>query len=482
MSWQYLTFQPGFAQLGNDFGRPQAPDPLPDPRLVDVSPQAAALLGVVDHCQADPHTLAALLAGQQQLPGMQPFAALYAGHQFGHYVPQLGDGRALLLGQLAHQGQHWQWQLKGAGTTPFSRRGDGRAVLRSSIREYLISEAMAALGVPTTRALALVDSSLPVYREQRERGAVVLRAAPSFVRFGSFEVFYYRGQHHLLRQLADHVLQADFPHLCAAEQPYLALLAEVIDRTARLLAHWQAVGFMHGVMNTDNMSILGLTLDYGPFAMMETYQPGSICNHSDDQGRYAFNRQPDVALWNLACLAQALLPLLHPNQDDAVQMARDALDAYWPSYHAAYLAHMRAKLGLWGEEAADAALIRDWLALLQREQLDYTQTHRQMAQQSHCPWPQPDSQQWWQRYQQRLQADPRPALQRQAAMQAVNPRYVLRTWMAQTVIDQAQAGDYAGVQALRALLARPFDEQPEQAHWAQPAPDWARGLVLSCSS
>jgi hypothetical protein len=474
-----LIFSASYAQLGDDFSAAVRADALTQSRLVDVSDDCAQLMGL---SLPDCSWLQAVCAGEQLLAGMKPVAALYAGHQFGHYVPQLGDGRALLLGDMTHDGRRWHWQLKGAGVTPFSRRGDGRAVLRSSIREYLVSEAMAGLGIPTTRALALVASDLPVYRESVESAACVLRVAQSFVRFGSFEVFYYRGQYDLLRDLADYVIEHDFPAFAQHDNPYLSLLEAVIERTARLLAHWQSVGFMHGVMNTDNMSIVGLTLDYGPFMFMERYQPDFICNHSDTEGRYAFNRQPEVALWNCACLAQALLPLLDEDTDTAVKLARVALDGYWLHYQGHYLALMRAKLGLTQVHEGDALLIRDWLNLLQREQLDFTLAHRRLATQTRCPYIQAESVVWWGRYQTRLAEEAVALNVRVAAMNAVNPLYVLRTWMAQEAIDKANRGDDTGVQRLRALLANPFVEQAGMEVYASESPDWACGLSLSCSS
>jgi len=474
-----LIFSASYAHLGDNFSAAVRADALTQSRLVDVSDDCAQLMGL---SLPDWSWLQAVCAGEQLLAGMKPVAALYAGHQFGHYVPQLGDGRALLLGDMTHDGRHWHWQLKGAGVTPFSRRGDGRAVLRSSIREYLVSEAMAGLGIPTTRALALVASDLPVYRESVESAACVLRVASSFVRFGSFEVFYYRGQYDCLRDLADYVIEYDFPDFAQHDNPYLSLLEAVIERTARLLAHWQSVGFMHGVMNTDNMSIVGLTLDYGPFMFMERYQPDFICNHSDTEGRYAFNRQPEVALWNCACLAQALLPLLDEDTDTAVKLARVALDGYWLHYHGHYLALMRAKLGLTQIQEGDALLIRDWLTLLQRERLDFTLAHRRLASQTVCPYIQAESVTWWARYQARLAEEAVDPDVRVAAMNAVNPLYVLRTWMAQEAIDKANRGDDTGVQRLRALLANPFVEQAGMEVYASESPDWACGLSLSCSS
>ena len=471
-----------FAQMGPEFAIPTKADPLPNPRLLDCHDALLVQLGL-RHDNADVLAwVTNVTAGAQLARGMLPVAALYAGHQFGHFVPQLGDGRALLLGNTQSDTGSWEWQLKGAGVTPFSRRGDGRAVLRSSIREYLVSHAMQGLGIPTTQALSIVASDLPVYREQAETAACVLRLSPSFIRFGNFEVFYYRGQYHLLRELADYVLAHDYPECLSEKQPYHALLAQVIKRTAQLIAQWQSVGFMHGVMNTDNMSILGLTLDYGPFMFMETYQPDFICNHSDDAGRYAFNRQPEIGLFNCACLAQAMLPLLDAHSDAAVTIAKALLDDYWPHYYSHYLQLMRAKLGLQQVRDNDALLIKSWLNVLHQEKADFTLAHRQLSHQTSCPFKQPESVEWWAWYQQRLQQENSNEQQRRTLMDSVKALYVLRTWLAQVAIDQAQRGDDSGVQQLRKLLAQPFIEQEGMEAYAQPAPTWAQGLSLSCSS
>jgi serine/tyrosine/threonine adenylyltransferase len=306
------------------------------------------------------------LAGNQLLPGMDAIAALYAGHQFGHYVSQLGDGRAILLGEVKNAaGEGWEVQLKGAGRTPYSRGGDGRAVLRSSIREFLCSEAMHALGIPTTRALCIVGSDRPVYREDEETAALVTRLAPSFVRFGSFEVFYYRNQVEPIKQLADYVIERYYPDLKNLADPYPEFLRQVALRTAELMAQWQAVGFSHGVMNTDNMSILGLTLDYGPFGFLDAFDPGYVCNHSDTGGRYAFDQQPDVAAWNITKLAQALVPLM------SVETASQAIGEYPQVFGKAYLERMAAKFGLTpGSETA--GLVMDALQLLAQNRVDYT--------------------------------------------------------------------------------------------------------------
>ncbi|HEY6093375.1 MAG TPA: YdiU family protein, partial [Gallionellaceae bacterium] len=307
---EQLNFDNTFARLPATFHSRLQPTPLGNPYLVSFNSRAAALIDLADD-QALRPDFAEYFIGNRLLPGSEPLSMLYAGHQFGHYVPQLGDGRAILLGEIRNAaGELWDVQLKGAGPTPYSRSGDGRAVLRSSIREYLCSEAMHGLGIPTTRALCIVGSDDEVYRERIETAAVVTRLAPSHVRFGSFEVFYYRQQVAQIEALADYVIARHFPHLTGVPGRFGRLLHEVMTRTARLMARWQAVGFMHGVMNTDNMSILGLTFDYGPFGFMEAYNPGHVCNHSDHGGRYAFDQQPQIGLWNLTALAQAMSPLV----------------------------------------------------------------------------------------------------------------------------------------------------------------------------
>lgn len=307
---EQLSFNNTFARLSADYYSLTSPTPLASPYMVSFNPDVAQLIDL-SVAESQSEEFAQCFSGNRILPGCEPLAMLYAGHQFGHLVHQLGDGRAILLGEIKNRHEEvWGVQLKGAGPTPYSRNGDGRAVLRSSIREYLCSEAMHGLGVPTTRALCVVGSDDEIYRETVEKAAVVTRVAESFVRFGSFEVFYYRKQYEQIAQLADYVIARHFPHLLEVENKYSDFLHEVMVRTAHLMAQWQAVGFSHGVMNTDNMSILGLTFDYGPFGFMEAYDPGYICNHSDHGGRYAFDQQPQIGLWNLAALAQALTPLV----------------------------------------------------------------------------------------------------------------------------------------------------------------------------
>jgi len=482
-----LTFDNGFARLPEAYYSRVCPTPVPDPYLVCYSPEALALLDL-DASEITRPELIETLAGNQLLPGMDAIAALYAGHQFGHYVPQLGDGRAILLGEVKNAaGVGWEVQLKGAGRTPYSRGGDGRAVLRSSIREFLCSEAMHALGIPTTRALCIVGSDRPVCREDQETAALVTRLAPSFVRFGSFEVFYYRNQIEPIRHLADYVIARYYPELAGLADPYPEFLRQVALRTAELMAQWQAVGFSHGVMNTDNMSILGLTLDYGPFGFLDAFDPGYVCNHSDTGGRYAFDQQPDVAAWNLTKLAQALVPLM------SVETASQAIGEYPQVFGKAYLERMAAKFGL-PPGSETASLVMDALQLLAQNQVDYTIFMRRL-----CDFDsRPDAANaplrnlvldraafdaWAARYTAALRQQGSSDTERAAAMRRVNPKYILRNHLAEVAIRRAADDrDYSEVNRLHALLARPFDEQPENEAYAAEPPDWARKIEVSCSS
>ena len=482
-----LRFDNGFAHLPEAYYSRVCPTPVPAPYLVCYSPEALALLDLDAGEMARPE-LIETLAGNRLLPGMDALAALYAGHQFGHYVPQLGDGRAILLGEVRNAaGEGWEVQLKGAGRTPYSRGGDGRAVLRSSIREFLCSEAMHALGIPTTRALAIVGSDHPVYREEEETAALVTRLAPSFVRFGSFEVFYYRNQVESIKHLADYVIARYYPELTALADPYPEFLRQVALRTADLMAQWQAVGFSHGVMNTDNMSILGVTLDYGPFGFLDAFDPGFVCNHSDSGGRYAFDQQPDVAAWNLTKLAQALVPLM------SVETASQAIGEYPQAFGRAYLERMAAKFGL-APGGDTVPLIMDALQLLAHNRVDYTIFLRRLcgfdsrADALNAPLrdlflDRAAFDAWATRYAAAMRQQGSVDAERGEAMRRLNPKYVLRNHLAEIAIRRAaDHRDYGEVDRLHRLLMRPFDEQPEYAAYAAEPPDWARQIEVSCSS
>lgn len=482
-----LTWRNSFVQLGHNYFTPLAPQPLPAPYWVGRSQSVSHTLGL-DAGWLDSDELLEALTGNQPLRGTQPLASVYSGHQFGHWAGQLGDGRAILLGETGGL----EVQLKGAGPTPYSRMGDGRAVLRSSIREFLCSEAMHGLGIATSRALCVTGSDAPVRRETTETAAVVTRVAPSFVRFGHFEHFSHSGQHTQLKTLADYVIDRFYPECRTATQfegnPYANLLQSVSERTAHMVAQWQAVGFCHGVMNTDNMSILGLTIDYGPFQFLDGFNPDHICNHSDTQGRYAFNKQPNVAYWNLYCLGQALLPLIGEQE-----LAIAALESYKTVFPAAFDTLMCAKLGILDISPDSAPLTRslidDILRLLASERVDYTIFWRRLSHSNAGTDPQAvrdlfvdqaGIEAWLLRYSsitsntnRRLAED---------LMLKTNPKFVLRNHLGEQAIQKAKLKDFSQVDTLLMLLESPYEEHPEfDAHAGFP-PDWASHIEISCSS
>ena len=491
-----LLWHNRFHALGEAFFTVLPAQPVPDPHWVAVSDDCAALLGLpTDWAQRPDWNALQVLSGNAAWPGMQPLASVYSGHQFGVWAGQLGDGRALLLGELATPAGPMELQLKGAGLTPYSRMGDGRAVLRSSIREFLCSEAMHHLGIPTTRALCITGSTLPVRRETMETAAVLTRVAPSFVRFGHFEHFsHVDSSHHdphaALRLLADFVIEHHYPACRDAAQPYAALLGQVTLRTAALMADWQSVGFCHGVMNTDNMSILGLTIDYGPFGFLDQFDPGHICNHSDHQGRYAWARQPNVGFWNLHALAQALLPLI----DDS-ELALATLETYKSAFADALLARWSAKLGLTTTEQSDRELVDDLLRLMAADHCDFTITFRRMAAFATEPGSANAAVRdlflnreafdaWAERYRARLRREASDDTNRAVRMNRVNPKFVLRNHLAEVAIREAQAGDFTEVRHLLKVLRHPFDEQgaDDSERYAGFPPEWAQSIEVSCSS
>ncbi len=493
-----LPWLDGFGRLPPHFYTRLAPTALAKPYLVGFSASAAELIGL-DGAQAQRPEVLATLAGNRVPRGADPLAAVYAGHQFGVYVPQLGDGRAILLGGVpGADGGVWELQLKGSGRTPYSRTGDGRAVLRSSIREFLCSEAMHGLGIPTTRALAVVGADEPVLRESVETAAVVTRLAPSFVRFGSFEYFYWTHRHDDLRLLADYVVDSFFPACRDAAQPYLALLAEVTRRTARLIAQWQGVGFCHGVLNSDNMSILGLTIDYGPFQFIDGFNAAHVCNHSDEHGRYAYDMQPQIGHWNLYCLGQALLPL-----SEDTEATQAVLDTYKAEFAQAMEELFRAKLGLTTAADGDDELIERIVVLLDQGRVDWTIFWRALARLRVDPTSVADDvivrdlfvdraafDAWALDYRARLRRESSVDAERAARMSRINPKYVLRNHLAEIAIRHARgdgegtsaARDFSEVDRLLRLLQRPFEEQPQFESYAAAPPDWAGTLQLSCSS
>jgi uncharacterized protein YdiU (UPF0061 family) len=483
-----LRFDNSYARLPEAFYAKLTPTPFSHPPyLISFNPAAAKLIDL-DPEQAARPEFAGCFGGSLLPGGADPLAMLYAGHQFGYYVSQLGDGRAILLGEVRNQdGASWDLHLKGAGRTPYSRDGDGRAVLRSTIREYLCGEAMHGLGIATTRALCITASKDPVWRETVETGAMLLRMAPTHVRFGTFEVFYYRRQHEHLAKLADYVIERQFPALVGRTERYAEFFADVVVRTAHLIAKWQAVGFAHGVMNTDNMSIVGVTLDYGPFGFMDAYDAGLICNHSDHEGRYAFDRQPAIGLWNLSCLAQALLPLA------SREALKTGLDTYQATFDEAYAALMRDKLGLQERRPEDGALVADFLNLLQRGRKDYTRTFRALSaveqstgetDPSFREWgaDQAACHAWLARYRERLRGEGSQDAERRARMNRVNPKYVLRNYLAQRAIERAHQHDFSEIERVLRLVADPYSEHPDMERYAEAPPNWGEHIVVSCSS
>ena len=491
-----------------------APVQVPQPRLVAHSREMAAALDLA----ADAHEseeFAQVFAGNTPLDAMDPYATCYGGHQFGSWAGQLGDGRAINLGEVINAGgERWALQLKGAGPTPYSRSADGLAVLRSSVREFLCSEAMHHLGVPTTRALSLVTTGDDVVRDmfydgnpKNEPGAIVCRVAPSFTRFGNFEIFSARGEHEVLQQLVDYTIATDFPHLGApSTETYLEWYGEVCRRTADMVVHWMRVGFVHGVMNTDNMSILGLTIDYGPYGWLEDYDPNWTPNTTDAGGRrYRFGYQPQIAHWNLGQLARALAPLI-----DDVEKLQELLDAYASRYEQGYREMMAHKLGLSAFIAAtDGELIDELQLVLQLAETDMTLFFRQLAilappagasdeellaplaDAYYEPAQLTEEQRtrtanWLRSYVKRVALSGVGDAERRQRMNAVNPKYVLRNYLAQLAIDKAEAGDFAMVGELLEVLRYPYDEQPGREEYAGKRPDWARHRpgcsMLSCSS
>ncbi|MBV4463248.1 YdiU family protein [Pseudomonas sp. SWRI79] len=481
-----LTFDNRFARLGDAFSTHVLPEPIAAPRLVVASPAAMALLDL-DPAAAETPVFAELFGGHKFWAEAEPRAMVYSGHQFGSYNPQLGDGRGLLLGEVYNEaGEHWDLHLKGAGQTPYSRMGDGRAVLRSSIREFLASEALHALNIPTTRALCVIGSDTPVWREKQERAAMVLRLAPSHVRFGHFEFFYYTKRPEQQKELGNHVLAMHFPHCLEQPEPYLAMFREIVERNAELIAKWQAYGFCHGVMNTDNMSILGITFDFGPFAFLDDFDAHFICNHSDDQGRYSFSNQVPIGQWNLSALAQALTPFI------SVEALRETLGLYLPLFQAHYLDLMRRRLGFTTAEDDDQKLLEHLLQLMQNSGVDYSLFFRRLGDQS------PELavarlrddfvdikgfDAWGALYIARVGREGVvDQEQRRKRMHAVNPLYILRNYLAQKAIDAAESGDYAEVRRLHAVLSNPFEEQPGMESYAERPPEWGKHLEISCSS
>lgn len=487
------AFDSAYARLPDRFFARVAPTPVAAPRLIRVNAPLATELGI------DPDWLAseqgvAVLAGNRIPDTATPIATAYAGHQFGSFVPQLGDGRAILLGEVIDRGgTRRDVQLKGAGPTPFSRRGDGRAALGPVLREYLVSEAMQALGIPTTRALAAVTTGERVIRETMLPGAVLARVASSHIRVGTFQFFASRGDVEGVRTLADHVIARHYPHAADAERPYRALLDAVIRAQAELIARWLLVGFIHGVMNTDNMSVAGETIDYGPCAFLDAYDPAAVFSAIDRGGRYAYGNQPAIAQWNLTRLAECLLPLLGDDADAAAADAVRALEAFAPAFDRAYQGGLRRKLGLATERPGDAALAEELLQAMTANGADFTLTFRGLSEAAADEGADADVRSlfadpaaydaWATRWRQRLREEPGDPAARREAMLAVNPTFIPRNHRIEAVIRAAvDCDDFAPFEALLRVLAKPYDAQPAFARYMEPPAAQERVLQTFCGT
>ncbi len=483
-----------YGQLPERFFKRTLPTRVKAPKLIKLNRDLATELGLDPDFLASPDGVE-ILAGNKIASGSDPIAVAYAGHQFGQFVPQLGDGRAILLGEVIDRnGKRRDIQLKGSGPTPFSRRGDGRAALGPVLREYMISEAMAALGIPTTRALAAVLTGEQIARETWLPGAIFTRVASSHIRVGTFQFFAARGDIDGTRALADHVIARHYPAAAGSSAPYLALLEAVIAAQAYLVAKWLSVGFIHGVMNTDNMSVAGETIDYGPCAFMDAYDPATVFSSIDHGGRYAYANQPPVARWNLTRFAETLVPLLATDQNQAVFQAHRALDAFEALFQTAWLTNMRAKLGLTTEHEGDTALVKDLFDLMAQNGADFTKTFRALGEAAAAL---PGEQsavrdlfidptacdRWIETWRERLSREPQDGAERRAAMHRVNPIYIPRNHQVEAAIEAAVArNDFTPFEDLLAVLAAPYAEQPGATRYAEPPPPELRVYKTFCGT
>ena len=479
MTLDNITLQTPYLTLDGEFYDLTDPEPLDEPYLISFNPEAAKLINLDSNSGDDPRFVA-LLNGTFIPKGSRPFAMCYAGHQFGNYNPWMGDGRASNLGSV----HGWNLQLKGSGETLYSRTADGRAAMHSSIREYLMSEAMHHLGIPTTRALGIIGSKTKIIRKQMENAAIVMRMSTSWVRFGTFEYFSYRKEHTKLEALAEYVINESYPHLQNDEDRFFKMFSEVVERTATMIAKWQGVGFNHGVMNTDNMSIEDLTIDYGPYAMLDDFNYNYICNHTDRVGRYAYGEQPNISYWNLTKLSEALSPII---SKEKMQKKLDDFGAF--IYPNAYVDVMREKLGLFQKLDDDAQLVEALVVALHEAYVDHTQFFRVLSRYDGNRTPLYDIamepvvvDNWLKLYDVRLSRETCTQPERQKEMLKSNPKYVLKNHMLQEAITLAERGDFSMVETLLHIAAHPYDELPEFEHFAEETPEHHKNLGLSCSS
>ena len=479
MKFSDLKLTTPYLQLQNLFYDEVQPSPLENPFVIATSQDAAKLLGVDEDLNQD-EKLLEIVNGSLKLEGSKTFAMCYAGHQFGYFVPRLGDGRAINLGKVNGQ----NLQLKGSGLTLYSRQGDGRAVLRSSIREFLMSEAMHGLGIQTSRALALIGSDTDVKRERWEKGAIVLRLSPTWVRFGTFEYFNAHREPEMLQELADYVLEESFPHLVGEENCYLLMYAEIVRNTAQTIAGWVSVGFNHGVMNTDNMSIDGRTIDYGPFAMLDDYESYYVCNHTDREGRYSFKSQVGIGYWNLERLAIALSPIINH------EVALEVLDeVYYQAYEDEYLGRMKKRLGLYEEDAQDKSLINSLLGSLEGSSIDFNLFFRRLSLYEGNKSSVLDIAvyreslyKWLDLYEKRLETEKLSKEQRHKKMLSLNPKYILKNFILQEAIDKAKEHDFTMIHDLLKVALSPCEEHEALEYLCKPTPQSAKNIKLSCSS
>jgi uncharacterized protein YdiU (UPF0061 family) len=489
----HFPFQNTYAALPANFFARVAPTPVAAPRLIKLNRPLALHLGLDPERLSSPEGVE-ILAGKNIPDGADPIAMAYAGHQFGHFVPQLGDGRAILLGEVIDaDGVRRDIQLKGSGPTPYSRRGDGRAALGPVLREYIVSEAMATLGIPTTRSLAAVVTGENVMRETLLPGAVLTRVASSHIRVGTFQYFAARSDTEGVRRLADHVIARHYPQAADTDRPYHALLEGVIARQAALVARWLLVGFIHGVMNTDNTSISGETIDYGPCAFMDQYDPATVFSSIDEQGRYAYANQPRIALWNLTRLAECLLPLLSDQQDKAIEDAQIALGGFAETFNDAYQAGLRGKLGLFTAHDGDIALAQDLLDAMAKNQADFTLTFRHLSDAAlglandgivRQLFADPTAYDGWAvRWRQRTGDEPQTAAARRSAMRSVNPAFIPRNHRIEAVIEAAvNRDDFAPFEELLTVLSKPYEDQPAFSGYADPPEPDQRVLQTFCGT
>ncbi len=488
-----LPFDNSYARMPDRFFTRTKPTGVAAPVLLKLNRLLAEKLGFDPEWLSSPEGVA-MLSGNRLPETAEPIASAYAGHQFGNFVPQLGDGRAILLGEVVDiRGRRRDVQLKGSGPTPFSRRGDGRAALGPVLREYVVSEAMHALGIPTTRSLAAVSTGEPVYRETVLPGAVLTRVASSHIRVGTFQFFAARGDTQGVKLLADHAIARHYPEAANAENPYAALLDAVISAQASLVARWLGVGFIHGVMNTDNTSVSGETIDYGPCAFLDAYNPAQVFSSIDAHGRYAYANQPRIAQWNLARLAETLLPLLDANEDEAVGKAEALIGEFRPRFEAAYLAVLRQKLGLFTARPEDQPLAEGFLALMAAQAADFTLAFRALSDAAageeqeaelRAVFAEPEAlKPWLDRWRGRLGQEPHSPSERADAMRAVNPRFTPRNHRIEAMIQAAlNDADFAPFEDLLAVLARPYDDQPGREAFAMPPQPDERVLQTFCGT